>query len=96
MMPVHGLADGTGPMPGDRTVGHVCSVCHGAGLLGAPKIGDASAWQARLKRAGSVDKLVDSAAHGRGNMPPRGGQSKLTDQDLKAAIQYMLSKSGDY
>ena len=82
------------PRPGDQTVSQVCSVCHGTGLMGAPKIGDADAWKPRLQRAGSIDGLVESAEHGRGNMPPRGGVSRLTDADLKAAIQYMLSKSG--
>jgi cytochrome c5 len=80
--------------PGDRTVAQVCSVCHGSGLMGAPEIGDSSAWSGRLKGAGSLDALVESAEHGKGNMPPRGGESNLTDADLKAAVQYMLSKSG--
>ena len=79
---------------GDQTVQHVCSVCHAHGLMGAPKIGDAGAWNARLRNAGSVDQLVQSAARGKGNMPPRGGQTQLTDDDLRAAIQYMISRSG--
>jgi cytochrome c5 len=80
--------------PGDQTVQHICSACHARGLMGAPKIGDANAWNSRLKNAGSVDQLVQSAARGKGNMPPRGGQTELTDDDLRAAIQYMISRSG--
>lgn len=87
-------AAGNPPRPGEKTVGEVCSNCHGAGLMGAPRIGDASAWQGRLKAAGSIDQLVESAEHGKGNMPPRGGMSSLTDEDLKAAISYMLAMSG--
>jgi len=86
-------ADGSA-RPADKTVSQVCSVCHGSGLMGAPKIGDGGAWQGRLQKAGSIDALAESAEHGKGNMPPRGGQSSLTEDDLKAAIQYMLSKSG--
>jgi cytochrome c5 len=82
------------PHPGDATVKQVCSACHGAGLMGAPKIGDTSAWQKRLTADGSVDGLVASAAHGKNAMPPRGGQSSLSDADLKLAIVYMLGKSG--
>jgi cytochrome c5 len=82
------------PKPGDRTVAQVCAVCHGAGLMGAPKIGDGNAWQGRLQTAGSIDALAASAERGKGNMPPRGGQYGLTEDDLKAAIQYMLDKSG--
>ena len=91
--PLAAAADGA-VSSGEQTVAHVCSVCHEQGLLGAPQIGDASAWKARLDRAGSVDRLAESAANGRGNMPPRGGQPGLSNDDLKAAIRYMLSLSG--
>ena len=85
---------GEAPRSGDRTVAQVCSVCHGSGLMGAPKIGDNGAWSARLSQAGSVDALTAVAEQGKGSMPPRGGQSALTDADLKAAVVYMLGKSG--
>jgi cytochrome c5 len=79
---------------GEQTVQQVCSACHGAGLLGAPQIGNSAAWSARLKEAGSVDGLLAVAARGRNNMPPRGGESSLSDADLRAAIEYMLARSG--
>ena len=79
---------------GEKIVGEVCSTCHGPGLMGAPKIGDTNAWQARLKNAGSVNVLLTTAEHGKGNMPPRGGESSLSDGELQSAIQYMLGKSG--
>lgn len=82
------------PRPGDQTVSEVCSVCHGAGLLGAPQIGNGAAWSARLRAAGSIDGLLASATNGKNNMPPRGGESDLSDADLRAAIQYMLAQSG--
>lgn len=82
------------PRPGDQTVTQICSMCHAPGLMGAPKIGDSEAWQARLKSAGSIDGLTESAEHGKRSMPPRGGHPELTDADLKAAIEFMLSKSG--
>jgi cytochrome c5 len=79
---------------GEQTVQEVCSACHGAGLLGAPQIGNGAAWSARLKEAGSVDGLLAVAASGRNNMPPRGGESSLSDAELRAAIEYMLARSG--
>lgn len=82
------------PKPGDRTVSTICSACHGSGLMGAPKIGDGSAWGARLKKAGAIDALVESAEHGKNSMPARGGHPELTDADLRAAIQWMLDQSG--
>ncbi len=93
VIPAGGFADDAAK-PGDHTVAQVCSVCHDAGLMGAPQIGDSSAWSRRLKTAGSVDGLVESATRGKGNMPARGGESNLSEADLKAAVQYMLSKSG--
>lgn len=87
-------AAGTTANPGDKTVASICSMCHGSGLMGAPKIGDGAAWGARLKAAGSIDVLVESAEHGKNSMPPRGGHPELSDADLKAAIESMLSQSG--
>ena len=91
LAPAAGAAAAQG---GDTTVQQVCSVCHSHGLMGAPKIGDTGAWNVRLRNAGSVEQLVQSAARGKGNMPPRGGQTQLTDDDLRAAIQYMIGRSG--
>jgi cytochrome c5 len=93
-LPVRAIGADAAARPGDQTVARVCSNCHEEGLLGAPRIGDRAAWTARLSAAGSVEQLAQSAAHGKGNMPPRGGQSALTDDDLTAAIRYMLNRSG--
>jgi cytochrome c5 len=82
------------PLSGDQVVAQVCSACHGAGVLGAPKIGDKSAWGPRLKEAGSVDGLVAVATKGKGSMPPRGGNPDLSDAELKGAIEQMLKQTG--
>jgi len=78
----------------DQIVTKVCSACHGAGLLGAPKIGDKSAWSARAGSAGGVSGLAASAIKGKNSMPPRGGAADLTDEEIKSAIQFMLKQSG--
>jgi cytochrome c5 len=82
------------PYTGEQVVTNVCSACHGAGVLGAPKIGDATAWGARKKAAGGVDGLLASAQKGKNQMPARGGNPDLSDAELKAAIETMLQKSG--
>jgi c(7)-type cytochrome triheme protein len=64
-----------------------CAACHSAGVAGAPKPGDSAAWSARLK--GGIDALVASAVKGKNVMPPRGGNPKLSDPDLRAAIEFM-------
>lgn len=85
---------GQEPRRGEETVHEVCSACHAAGLMGAPQIGNAAAWSARLSAAGSIDGLLASAAHGKNAMPPRGGDSGLSDAELRAAIEAMLAASG--
>lgn len=82
------------PLSGEQVVGSVCSGCHTAGMLGAPKIGDKAAWSGRLKAAGGIDGLLASAAKGKNSMPPRGGNPDLSDDELKAAIQQMLKQTG--
>lgn len=67
-----------------------CIGCHGSGVLGAPKAGDAAAWKAR----GSLSALVTSARTGKGAMPPKGGNAALTDAQLAAAIAYMSGLTG--
>ena len=78
---------------GEQVVKTTCSNCHGAGVLGAPKIGAKGDWEPRFKQAGGVDGLLKVAISGKGAMPPRGGGA-YSDVELKGAIEYMLSQSG--
>lgn len=80
--------------PPDQVFSKVCSACHGAGLLGAPKVGDKAAWSARVSAAGGLNGLTASAIKGKNAMPPRGGAADLGDDELKATIQYMMKQSG--
>ncbi|HEX7381873.1 MAG TPA: c-type cytochrome [Nevskiaceae bacterium] len=82
------------PKSGEQIVEQVCAACHGSGMLGAPKIGDNAAWEARFKSQGGRSGLLKHAIAGLGSMPPRGGDSGLSDDEMKGAIAYMLSKSG--
>jgi cytochrome c5 len=65
----------------------VCGVCHGAGVAGAPKLGDKAAWAPRL--AQGIDGLTASAIKGKNAMPARGG-SGGSDADIKAVVTYMV------
>ena len=69
-----------------------CAGCHGTGVLGAPKVGDAAAWTART--AGGMPALVNSARAGKGAMPPKGGNAALTDAQLTSVVTYMVAQSG--
>lgn len=87
-------AGGDGAPNGAKIVDESCASCHASGLMGAPRIGDSSEWQGRLQRAGSMAALLSVTQRGKGNMPPRGGESSLSDAELESAVQYMLNKSG--
>ena len=71
-----------------------CAACHGAGIAGAPKLGDKAAWAARIKQGDAV--MYEHAIKGfmgkAGMMPPKGG-STASDAEVKAAVDYMVASS---
>lgn len=72
-----------------------CVVCHGAGLAGAPKVGDQAAWAARIAQGmGTVERHAIAGYQGSaGVMPAKGGRMDLSDDAVKAAVEYMVSQS---
>ena len=66
-----------------------CQICHAAGVAGAPKFGDKAAWAPRI--ATGLPALYQSVLKGKGAMPPRGTAATATDDQIKAAVQYMVS-----
>ena len=87
-------AQAAGADKGKATYDTSCSVCHGAGIAGAPKFGDKTAWAPRI--AQGADTLHSHALKGfqgkAGVMPAKGGNTALADADVKAAVDYMVSK----
>lgn len=63
-----------------------CRSCHDSGLMGAPQIGDD-------RYSADIDELVDNSIKGIGRMPARGGNSNLSDEDVRAAVEYMVEES---
>ena len=76
---------------GQKTYQATCQACHNSGAAGAPKLGDKEAWAPRI--ATGVDAMLAIAIKGKGAMPPKGACAACTDDDLKAAIEYMVSQS---
>jgi len=80
------------PKNGDETFQQVCSACHGAGVAGAPKAGDKSAWGPRIAKG--KETLYDHALKGfqgsSGVMPAKGGRPDLPDDLVKAAVDHMV------
>ncbi|HLO64458.1 MAG TPA: c-type cytochrome [Azonexus sp.] len=77
---------------GDQVVQERCQECHATGKNGAPKLGDMNDWKPRLKNG--VNPLVKSAISGHNAMPARGGLANLSDAEMKAAVEYMVSRTG--
>ncbi len=68
-----------------------CAACHGAGIAGAPKVGDKAAWAPRV--ATGAKAMHASAIKGKGVMPAKGGNAALSDADVAAAVDYMIAQS---
>lgn len=76
---------------GQKTYQSSCQACHASGAAGAPKTGDKEAWAPRI--ATGMDAMLAVAIKGKGAMPPKGACASCSDDDLKAAIEYMVSQS---
>lgn len=76
---------------GQNIVTTVCAACHGAGLMGSPKLGNADDWAPRIEKG--IDTLHDHAINGFNMMPARGGNPNLTDEEVMAAVDYMVSQA---
>jgi len=74
---------------GQAVYGRYCAACHGRGMRGAPKLTDASAWAPRLEQDKAT--LYAHSIQGIGWMPTRGGCSTCTDEEIKAAVDYLLT-----
>jgi cytochrome c5 len=79
---------GAARTPDDIIAKH-CNACHGTGLLGAPKIGDAAAWKDRADHQGGLDGILAKAITGINSMPPKGTCADCSDDELKGAIKKM-------
>jgi cytochrome c5 len=76
---------------GKKIYDSTCTACHASGVANAPKLGDKAAWAPRIKQG--MDTLLQSALKGKGAMPPKGGNASLSDADVRAAIEFMVSQA---
>ncbi|MGD8743697.1 MAG: c-type cytochrome [Granulosicoccaceae bacterium] len=91
-MPAPAAAD---TAQGKKVYDGLCFSCHTAGIAGAPKLGDKAAWAARIDQG--MDTLYAHSINGfqgkSGVMPPKGGNMSLSDDEVKAAVDYMVAQS---
>jgi cytochrome c5 len=77
-----------GPRSGEQVYQGSCFACHGTGALGAPKTADD--WASRVAKG--KDVLLEHALNGFNAMPPRGTCGDCSDDEIAAAIDFMIAK----
>jgi len=77
---------------GEEVYGLACAGCHATGVLQAPKLGDKEDWGKREQQG--LEVLVSHAIKGYKNMPAKGGNPTIKDQEVENAIVYMLTSAG--
>jgi cytochrome c5 len=84
---------GVAPRSGEATYKEACAACHDAGIAGAPRLGDAKAWEPRLARG--MEALYAVGLNGKPGtaMVAKGGQSGLSDAEVRAAVDHMASRA---
>ncbi len=92
LVPVAAVA--TVEVNGQQVYQNACVACHGPGIAGAPKVGDASQWARRIAKG--LDTLYASSINGlqgsTGVMPAKGGHQALSDAEVKAAVDYIVAQ----
>jgi cytochrome c5 len=74
---------------GEQIYTNVCKVCHAQGLNGAPVYGNKKNWGPRKDQG--LEVLVEHATNGFGLMPAKAGRPELTEDEIRAAIKFMLA-----
>ncbi|MFC4279009.1 c-type cytochrome [Achromobacter aloeverae] len=74
---------------GEKLYKSTCFACHGTGVAGAPKFGDKAAWDKYIQTG--EDTMVKTAISGKGAMPPKGGAANASEDDIRAAVRYMVN-----
>lgn len=92
---VAGCDGGTGSEPshpGEQVYNRFCFSCHAAGVAGAPRTGDAEAWAPRIDKG--REALIEASIEGiPPGMPPRGLCTECTEEEIGAAVDYMIERS---
>lgn len=76
---------------GKQVYNQVCSVCHSTGMMNSPRFGNADDWAPRLEQG--IETVYGHALNGLNMMPARGGNPTLSDDEVKAAVDFMISSA---
>lgn len=93
---VSAVAEAVAPRSGEEVYNSICAACHSSKIPGIPQKGDVDAWSTRI--AQGIDMLYQHSLEGFQGasgmmMPPRGGLPSLTDDEVKSAVDFMVSES---
>ena len=82
-------------MSGPQVYNSACLACHGAGIGGAPVLGDAAQWVERIAQGAATLKehALQGFSGSTGFMPPKGGRLDLSDAEIEAAVDYMINQT---
>ena len=85
-------APAAGGADGKKVYEANCQACHGGAVPGVPHVGKKEDWAPRIKQG--KDTLHKHAIEGFNAMPAKGGNGSLSDDEVKAAVDYMANQSG--
>ncbi len=90
--PAQAAAPSHAGIDGEKVYKSICFSCHDTGLINAPKLGDKEAWTPRI--AQGIETLYTHSLQGLNAMPAKGGNAGLPDEEVKAAVDYMVTQAG--
>ena len=80
----------TASADGQKIYQKSCQACHATGAAGAPKLGDKDAWAPRIAKGN--DAMLSSVKNGLKAMPPKGTCMSCSEDELRAAMEYMVGQ----
>ena len=88
-------ATATAIIDGKKIYNGMCVACHGAGVAGAPRVGDKGAWAERIDKGATTlyANAINGVQGSSGVMPAKGGNPALSDDEIKAVVDYMVAQS---
>ena len=88
-------ATATAIIDGKKIYNGMCVACHGAGVAGAPRVGDKDAWAERIDKGATTlyANAINGVQGSSGVMPAKGGNPALSDDEIKAVVDYMVAQS---